>query len=207
MKDMKKKVKPSKTEDSIDTPSLQEDLSNNLFNWHLRIYEEAWRQYTHEDDLMEKRNSKFLTIQTFLVGFVGGLISLSSFFLKDVSFSSVFFFTITLLYSIVIIFISILAFRFLRFWYSNNKAGEEYLNLRLRSIINIEQIIGSDANMGISEVKWRDEYYKSGKNLEGFSITKKIISSFKTFWIVILLFAISLFVLSLILILILKNYI
>ena len=54
-----------------------------ISDWESKIYEEAWRQYDHEDNLMEARNSRYITIQTILFGFLGYIISISIKFAID----------------------------------------------------------------------------------------------------------------------------
>ena len=59
-----------------------EDKEKNL-HWLQLVYEEAWRQYNHEDNIAEQRDSKYLTILSLVFTAVGVLISILLSFLVE----------------------------------------------------------------------------------------------------------------------------
>lgn len=153
-------------------------------DWIKLMYEEAWRQYNHEDNLTEKRNTRFLTIQTILYGIIGYLNSSSILNQLNSAHEN----KNILLFAISIMFIFILctlAIIILIIWKSLNETSKKFLYVRFETIIEIESKYPKYTNLGRKEINYNKKMRLSEN--EGFNTTKKTIEYMITMWIVIIL--------------------
>jgi hypothetical protein len=134
---------------------MTENLSDEEVKWLQILYQEAWKQYSHEDNISQSRNNLFMGIQaalvTILVGVTPFLIGMTPIAVgnKEIPIG------IPVLGFILILF-SFFATRLTLYWKGVTKAGNAYLNLRWITIRAIEHRVGlSGINLAEIEHKWR----------------------------------------------------
>lgn len=154
--------------------------------WMKIFYEECWRQYDHEDNLFEKRNTLFITIQAIFIGVLGAspFIGNKDIFACDGA---------TFIYSIASILLSLLSYALLINWKKVAKSGNKYVNLRFENAQAIEEELKKN-NLEFNSLnlaKYEDDYrnteeFKKGKYVGGYKVTKNIINILFVFWGVVL---------------------
>lgn len=164
--------------------------------WESMIYEEAWRQYDHEDNLMEARNARYLTLQTILFGVLGFIISLSIQFVVDKKLIGNELWIFLLVISVISLFFSLISLRFIKFWKLLNVAGEKWLKLRFNVIKAIEVKNEREINIAIEEENWKKEHFNKKTDLEGFLTTSLTIKNLNIFWWSILIINVILILIS-----------
>lgn len=144
--------------------------------WILQLYEEAWRQYVHEDNLVQTRTKLFLIFHGVVLTVMLGM---SPFLAK---WTTVFFGKKIWIGLILLGLLLYAASRLSRilsdYWRKATKAGMQYVNLRWSTILAIEKMmekkIDSEVSLAIEEDKWRKasknapEKYKNEKHFDAF---------------------------------------
>jgi len=140
-------------------------MSNESEEWLRTLYAEAWKQYSHEDNLSQSRNNLFLGVQAamiaILAGISGSLIGMEPIGIGShqlwVGFGVLGIFTVTF---------AVFAGRLAAYWEGVTKSGQAYLNLRWIAIRAIEERVGLHSiNLAGMEHDWR-EFSKSNPGKE-----------------------------------------
>ena len=151
-----------------------EDKEKNL-HWLQLVYEEAWRQYNHEDNIAEQRDSKYLTILSLVFTAVGVLISILLSFLVEAQ-------TIgnkQLMYAIgiltVICLLLVLILRFSVHWHGVTNAAKSYTAIRLQVAAEIEVQANFPVKMATDQQALLDQQDHHDASFDGFDSTLRII--------------------------------
>lgn len=135
-------------------------------DWLKVVYEQAWGQYIHEDQIAEQRDTKYLTFLSLFLTAIGVLFTTLVAYLADLD--SIF--QINKIYGIaLLLMIGVLIYlilRFVRIWKSLIDTSERYTEMRLETLRTIEEKMG---NIRLAEEKGEI------KGLDGFASTRKII--------------------------------
>ena len=135
-------------------------------DWLKTVYEQAWGQYIHEDQMSEQRDTKYLTILSLFLtaaGVLGTMVLANIFGVEEEETNK--FYSVGML--AVIFLISFLVSLFLKHWKAVNKTAEEYIQTRLETIRAIEERVGTPICMKEPE--------KDNQKEDGFGSTKAII--------------------------------
>ena len=131
-------------------------MSNESEDWLRTLYVEAWKQYSHEDNLSQSRNNLFLGVQAamiaILTGISGLLIRMEPIEIGShrlwVGFGALGIITVTF---------AVFASRLAAYWKGVTKSGRAYMNLRWIAIRAIEERVGLHSiNLAGMEHNWRD---------------------------------------------------
>lgn len=166
-----------------------ENDNNGENEWLKIVYEEAWRQYVHEDEMAEQRDSKYLTIVSVFFSAIGvGMTIFITYFEKS---------QVNNIYIKVSIFVALIVLSFLLltvmimliYWDNINSVGREYTIIRFEVAKEIERKLNLSINLAESEEERLLRIHKkSDKLFEGFSSTHSIIKSLKlVIWILLII--------------------
>ena len=119
--------------------------------WLGLVYEQAWGQYTHEDQMSEQRDTKYLTILSLFLTAAGVLctMALSYIFAPDPEsrFNKVY--AVGLM--AVILMVAGLVLCFLKHWNAVTKTGKDFIEKRLTTIRKIETKIKASVTLAEEE--------------------------------------------------------
>lgn len=136
---------------------------NEKNDWLRTLYIEAWKQYSHEDNISQSRNNLFLAVQAALIAILTG-ISGVLIRMEPINISS---YKINLgigILGFIIVFFAFFVHRILLHWRSVTKAGQAFLNLRWVTARAIEQEADIDGLATIEEGWYK--YSKSNPDSE-----------------------------------------
>lgn len=142
-------------------------------DWLKMVYEQAWGQYIHEDQMSEQRDTKYLTILSLFLTAAGVLCTMVLTYIFGGEADE-----LNKVYPLgmlaVILLIACLVCLFLKHWKAVNKTAEEYILSRLETIRAIEERVGTPICMKEPERNKEKEQQKriTKKNKEK-STTKK----------------------------------
>lgn len=154
------------------------------------IYEEAWRQYVHEDEMAEQRDSKYLNFLSLIFSAIG--IAVTIFFSNiigcDFKQTSI----VIAIYGIHIFILFVLAVVVVvtEKWKCVNDAARLYVNIRWQTALNIEQKyhIETKYSLAGAEDKLKKEKAKPKKGFfGGFASTNSIINTFRVLGCVLII--------------------
>ncbi len=152
----------------------------------LKMYDQAWELYKHEDNLCEERNSKFLSLSTAVLGLIGTLIAYAtnkfeSLYLSLLNNENTTSIKITACCSIVLIVIAFVFFIILlRNWEKVNARANDYVKVRYDNAKTIEKILkGEITDFNQAYIAITDEEHFLQNDTDG-SKTEKGVSGNKT---------------------------
>ena len=124
--------------------------------WMLKLYEEAWRQYNHEDNLVQTRTKIFLLIQGLAASVLVAVTPLFAPWTEPMAWIGEL--RIGLIILGAVLFLTWLVLRrLLGLLDKATMAEQQYVNLRWATIRAIEESLKDvcGANLGIEEARWR----------------------------------------------------
>jgi len=145
--------------------------TNAKADWLRKLYEEAWKQYSHEDNLGQSRTNFFMGIQAGLLGFLAAV----SKPIYDIGTLRVAGIEIHLGLALIGLFMAVFgAFSLIVSvnWQEVTEAGKQYVRLRWATVAAIEIQAGIDRTIGLATIEagWRahnlDEPYRPFPMLE-----------------------------------------
>lgn len=154
-------------------------ISERENEWLQLLYEEAWRQYVHEDEMAEQRDSKYLTIFSLIFSALGVILTMLITSIVELDFSiiknCVYFLGIQGVVFIILVIILLLTIH----WKQVTEAGQEFTKIRFDVAKEIEQKIDIDISIAKNEEE-KIKKIQAGKKtyIEGFESTKRIIRIF-----------------------------
>lgn len=149
-------------------------------DWLKLVYEQAWEQYTHEDEMAEQRDTKYLTILSIFITAIGVLVSMLVTHIVDKGtiFQSSKSYVLSMLAMIAVV--TGLILRFIDNWKRVTAAAERYINMRLKTIREIEAKVGFQIRLAEEE--------ENKKEADGFSSTQRIINIIaRVSWLLLIL--------------------
>lgn len=150
-------------------------ISDRENEWLKLIYEEAWRQYIHEDEMAEQRDSKYLTVLSIIFSAIGVIAAwlIPSFHDMDFSVVKNCYYILTML---VIVFVAlVIIFIFALHWRRVTETGQEYTKIRFDVAKEIEKKINIDITIGRDEEEKLKNIRREKRRLfGGFESTKSI---------------------------------
>ena len=132
------------------------ESSSNKDLWRDKLYDEAWRQYVHEDNLIQSRSNVFFGILAALFAVLAAvsapIVGIGNLTLDNFTFNL----GLTL-FGCLATLIGAFSFLISANWKAATEAGREYVNLRWVSAAAIERLADVES-IGIAtlEKKWRD---------------------------------------------------
>ena len=140
-------------------------------DWLKVVYEQAWDQYAHEDQMSEQRDTKYLTILTLFLTAAGVLCTMVLSYIFSPGETGQFSKIYALGMLLVILLIARLVQHFLKHWKSVNETAQEFIQMRLKTIREIEAKMDSPVQLAEPEKKKIDENEKN----DGFGSTRAVI--------------------------------
>jgi hypothetical protein len=127
--------------------------------WLRKLYEEAWKQYCHEDNLGQLRTNFFMGVQAALVA----VLTAASKPLYEIGMAEPFGWRMHLGLAFIGIFMSLIGgfcfFVSVR-WREVTEAGKQYVLLRWATARAIEQKMPIDVNLGLATIEDRWRHYE-----------------------------------------------
>jgi hypothetical protein len=147
-----------------------------VFDWTKMTYEETWRQYIHEDNLVQTRSNLFLAVQGALLTGVTVAVGLLASFRLTVLGRDIW---VGLAIGAILIFVlAIVSLFLLRFWKKATKGGQQYVNMRRETASAIEKHFGADISpfdIAFAEIRFRG----SGGNAGGGKVQIELFPALK----------------------------
>ena len=157
-----------------------EDKEKNL-HWLQVVYEEAWRQYNHEDNIAEQRDSKYLTILSLIFTAAGIVLSMLLSFLVEAESIGRKELVYTIGTLIIICLLLLLIIRFSVHWRRVTNAGKNYTRIRLNAARDIEQLEAFPVLLASDEEDRLKKLQAQDVDFDGFESTLRIIRTVTIF--------------------------
>src|SRR5881409_2069636 len=127
---------------------MSNDDSKIASDWLRKLYEEAWKQYSHEDNLAQSRTNFYATVHAALFALLAAVIRR----LYDVGGATIFSYHVHLglvFVGVVMIGVASLSLCLLHNWKDVMVAGRQYLDLRLATVLAIEALAQIPDEIGL----------------------------------------------------------